>query len=95
MWCKLWRFLLNTFTDVVDAVAYALTTLGDVAVELLTDLGDGLGSAIGSIFGGSNLVIWLGVGVFAYMLLTKEDSSGNGVIHTMANNRYGGTEGAT
>lgn len=95
MWCKLWRFLLNTFTDVVDAVAYALTTLGDVAVELLTDLGDGLGSAIGSIFGGSNLVIWLGVGVFAYMLLTKEDSNGNDVIHTVANNRYGGTEGAT
>lgn len=95
MWCKLWRFLLNTFTDVVDAVAYALTTLGDVAVELLTDLGDGLGSAIGSIFGGSNLVIWLGVGVFAYMLLTKEDSNGNGVIHTMAKNRYGGMEGAT
>lgn len=88
MWCKLWRFLLNTFTDVVDAVAYALDTLGDVAVDLLTDLGDGLGSAIGSIFGGSNLLIWLGVGVFAYMLLTKEDSEGNGTIHNLTNPNY-------
>lgn len=77
IWCKLWNLILNTFSDVVNAVAYALKTVGEVAVEVLGAAADAVGGAIGSIFGGSNLLVWAGVGIFAYMLLTKKDESGS------------------
>lgn len=80
IWCKIWSWILNTVGSAVEAIAYALKTVGDVAVDLLTDLGEGVGSAIGSIFGGSNFLVWAGVGVFAYFLLTKEDSNGGLVL---------------
>lgn len=77
IWCKLWNLILNTFSDAVNAVAYALKTVGDVAVEILGAAADAVGGAIGSIFGGSNFLVWAGVGVFAYFLLTKEDDTGS------------------
>lgn len=73
LWCKLWNVFLNMFTDVVKAVAYALDTVGTVLVELLSSAADAVGGAISSIFGGSNLLIWAGVGFFAYLLLTNQD----------------------
>lgn len=73
LWCKLWNVFLNAFTDAVKAVAYALDTVGTVAVELLSSAADAVGGAIGSIFGGGNFLIWAGVGLFAYLLLTNQD----------------------
>lgn len=78
--CKLWTFLLNLIQKAVEAIAYALKTIGEVVIPLLGQLADAVGGAIGSIFGGGNLLVWLGVGVFAYFLLTKEDDSGGEVV---------------
>lgn len=75
LWCKLWNFILNTFTDVVSGVAYALKTVGTVAASILTDVAGAVGSAIGSIFGGSNFFVWLAVGIGGYLLLTKQDDA--------------------
>lgn len=75
IWCKLWNVILNVFSDVVSAVAYALKTVGTVAVEVLGAAADAVGGAIGSIFGGFNLLVWAGVGVFAYFLLTKQSDN--------------------
>lgn len=73
IWCKLYNFILNTFTSAVEAVAYALKTVGAVAVEILGAAADAVGGAIGSIFGGSNFIVWAGVGILAYFVLTKQD----------------------
>lgn len=78
LWCKLWNIFLNAFTDAVSAIAYALDTVGTVAVDLLSDAANAVGGAIGSIFGGSNFLIWAGVGLFAYLLLTNQDEEGKG-----------------
>lgn len=88
IWCKLWNLILNTFSDAVSAVAYALETIGDVAVEVLGSAADAIGGAIGSIFGGSNFIVWVGVGVFAYMLLTKKDESGSRSLNVDAYKEY-------
>lgn len=87
-WCKLWNLILNTFSDAVSAVAYALKTVGDVVVEILGAAAEAVGSAVGSIFGGSNLLVWIGVGVFAYMLLTKKDESGSRSLNVDAYREY-------
>lgn len=82
--CKLWTFLLNLLSKSVEAVAYALKTVGEVVIPILGDLGkvigDTVGGFVGSIFGGSNLLVWAGVGFLAYFLLTKEDEGGGGSI---------------
>lgn len=80
IWCKIWTWLLNTVNDAVSTIAHALKTVGDVAVDLLTDVAAGIGGAISSIFGGSNFLIWAGVGVFAYFLLTKESEDGRTIV---------------
>lgn len=74
LWCKLWSWFMNIIDDIGDAVAHALKKAGTVAADLLTTIASGVGNAVGSIFGGSNFLVWLGVGVFAYFVLTKEDT---------------------
>lgn len=82
--CKLWTFLLNLIQKAVEAVSYALKTVGEVVIPLLGQLGevvsDTLGGLVGNIFGGSNLLVWAGAGIFAYFLLTKEDKNGSGSV---------------
>lgn len=90
LWCKIWSWLLNTFSDALTAVSHALKTVGDVAVDLLTDVASGVGDAIGSIFGGSNFLIWAGVGVFAYFLLTKESEDGRTIVDRVQNPQSNG-----
>lgn len=75
MLCKIWNFILNIFTDTLNAVAFALKTVGEVLGDVLTSVGDGLGNFVGGVFGGGNLLVWAGVGIFAYFLLTKQDDS--------------------
>lgn len=73
MLCKIWNFILNLFTDTLNAIAVALKTVGEVFCDVLTSVGTGVGNLIGGVFGGSNFIVWAGVGVLAYFLLTKQD----------------------
>lgn len=75
--CKIWNFFLNLFNDVLDAVAYALTTVGEVLLKLAKGVGEVVGGVIGSVFGGSNLLVWAGVGAIAYFLFFKKDEGGD------------------
>lgn len=77
MLCKIWNFLLNLFTDVLDAVAYALKTVGEVLVVVAKGVGEAVGSAVDSLFGGSNLFVWAGAAIAAYFLFFKQDENGN------------------
>lgn len=70
--CKIWNFVLQMFQDSVEAVAVGLQTLGEVLVPVLGALGQVVGDTIGSIFGGSNLLVWAGVGIFAYFIITRD-----------------------
>lgn len=70
--CKIWNFVLMMFQDAVEAVAVGLKTLGEVLVPILGALGQVVGDTIGSVFGGSNLLVWAGVGIFAYFLITRK-----------------------
>lgn len=71
--CKIWNFVLSLFTDVVDAVAYGIKTFGEVLVPVLGALGQVVGDTIGSVFGGSNLLIWGAAGVFLLFFLKQKD----------------------
>lgn len=56
--CKLWRGLLQVFTSVVEASATALKVVGGAAVDVLSELFQSAGDALGSIFG-SSPILWL------------------------------------
>lgn len=75
VFCKIWSFFLNLFRDAIDAIAYALDTIGTVVLELLDGIGEVIGNVVGNIFGGSNLIIWLAVGVGAYFLLKNDNET--------------------
>lgn len=70
--CKIWNFALMMFQDSVEAVAIGLKTLGEVLVPVLGAIGQVVGDTIGSVFGGSNLLVWAGMGIFAYFVITKK-----------------------
>lgn len=74
--CKIWRFLANILNKVVDFVAGALTTIGVASIDVLSDLLESAGSAVGDIFS-ANPVVWLGLGaVGLYWLFgTDKDES--------------------
>lgn len=78
MLCKIWNFLLMMFKDTLDAVAYALKTVGEVLVDVAKGVGEAVGSVVSSVFGGSNLLTWAVLGVGAYFLFFKrEDGKSN------------------
>lgn len=76
-WCKLWNFFLSAFTDVVDGVGYALAKAGEIAGDVLTNVAAGVGNAVGSIFGGGNLLVWVVLGVGAYFFLKDDNNASN------------------
>lgn len=45
--CKLFNFLLALFVNAIEGVAYALKTVGEVALDLLGSALDGVGDLIG------------------------------------------------
>lgn len=67
--CKLFRFFLNIFEQVVTVVAEALKTVGKAAIEVLDDLLTTASNALGL----PKLALFAGVGLLAYWLLTGDD----------------------
>lgn len=68
--CKLFNFILNLFTSAVEGIAFALRTVGEIALELLVDAAEAVGNALGI---DGTTVLWLGVGVLAFFLLRNKD----------------------
>lgn len=71
--CKIWRFLSDMLGQVVDFVAGALTTIGTAVVDVLSDLLQAAGGAIGDIFS-ANPMLWVGlVGVGLWWLFSDDE----------------------
>lgn len=68
--CKIFRFILNIFEQVLDVIVSALVMLGTAIVDVLGDLAAEVGGALG-LSGGS--VLWLALGGFALWFLLKDD----------------------
>lgn len=77
MLCKIWNFILTLFTDVLDAVAYALKTVGEVLVAVAKGVGEAVGSVVGSVFGGGNGILWIGIAAAAYFLFFRQNENGD------------------
>lgn len=92
MFCKIWSFFLRLFQSAIEAVAWALETIGEVALDLLEGVGDIVGGVIGSVFGGSNLLIWLALGGLGIYFLTKEDSDGDSIASRYQDAKYAGDQ---
>lgn len=73
--CKIWNFILNRFSDMLDLLAYGLKTIGEVVVPILGAIGKVIGDVAGSIFSGSNLILLLvgGYFLFSYLSNSSED----------------------
>lgn len=60
--CKLFRFFLNMFEQVVSVVASALKTIGTAAIDVLDDLLTSASDALGlpklALFAGAGLLLW-------------------------------------
>ena len=72
--CKLFRFILNVFTRVVEFVAEAVKLIGTAVVDVLSDLFEAGGNALSKVFSSPGGIVLLGIG--AYLLvnfLGKDD----------------------
>lgn len=67
--CKIFRFVLNIFEQVVTVVASAVKTIGTAAVDVLSDLAHAVGDAASGLFSGSGIFGLLVVGGVLWMLL--------------------------
>lgn len=82
LWCKLWNFVLNTFTSAIELVGTLLETVGTVLVDVLGAVTDSLGKALG--ISGST-VLWIGLGVLAYFIFTGDDKDNAAAKPTVGN----------
>lgn len=64
--CKLFNFLLALFVNAVEGVAYALKTVGEVALDLLDSALEGVGGLLGV---SGTAIAWIGAGVLLFFLL--------------------------
>lgn len=62
--CKVFRFLLDLVSQVVDLIADTLIKIGTAAVEVLSEVAQAVGGAISK-----SPLVWLGVGIIAFMVL--------------------------
>lgn len=67
--CKLFNFLLTLFVNTVEGVAFALKTVGEVALDLLGSALDSVGDLLGV---SGTTIAWLGAGLLLFFLLRKE-----------------------
>lgn len=80
--CKLFRFILNIFTRVVEFVAEAVKLIGTAVVDVLGDLLEAGGNAVSKLFGSPGGLVLLGIG--AYLLIGmfgKDDDNKGSEIH--------------
>lgn len=71
--CKIFRFILNIFEQVVRVVASAIKTIGMATVDVLSDLAHAVGDAAAGLFSGSGLLGLLIAGGALWMLMGFED----------------------
>lgn len=69
LWCKLWNFVLNTFTSAIELVGTLLETVGTVLVDVLGAVAESVGNALG--FSGSTILL-LGLGALVYFAITGD-----------------------
>lgn len=70
--CKIFRFLADVFSKLVDFVVTTIKTIGNAVVDILSDLFQAAGNAIGDIFK-SNPLFWLGGGLLLWFFMTGKD----------------------
>lgn len=66
--CKIFRFSLAIFKQVINTIAEAVKTVGTAVIDVLDDLILGTGGSIVSKLG-----LFLLVGAGAYFFLTRDD----------------------
>lgn len=71
--CKLFKFLLNVFTRIVEVVASAIKVVGTAVVDVLSDLVE---SASNALFGSGSWLTLAFVGVGLYLLLGRDSREG-------------------
>lgn len=76
LWCKLWNFILNAFTSVIEGVGTLLSTVGTVLIEALGAVAEAAGDILG-ISGGS--LIWLALGGIGLWFFLSQDDKSNQV----------------
>lgn len=74
--CKIFRFILNVFNQIVTVVASAIKILGEAVVDVLSDLIQNVGDAAGKLFNKSGLLGLAVVGVLGYFILFGDDEDG-------------------
>lgn len=79
--CKIFRFALDIFSSTVDAVASAVKIVGTAAVDVLSELIESAGDAVGGIFGNGGsviLLVALGAGFFLFSKPRDKEDAPNG-----------------
>lgn len=64
--CKVFRFLLDLVSQLVELIANTLIKIGTAAVEVLSEVAGTVGSAIAK-----NPLVWAAIGIGAFFLLPK------------------------
>lgn len=76
--CKIFRFALDLFSNVVTVVAEAVKLIGTAAVDVLDELFEAGGDLLSGIFGSPGKILMLGlVGYGAYLLLADDEDEEN------------------
>lgn len=73
--CKIFRFILDLFGNVVSFVADAISIIGEAVVDVLTDLIVAASESLGSIFS-SNPILWGAIligGLYIFFTADDED----------------------
>lgn len=70
--CKIWNFLSNVLGKIVDFILSVVKKIVDFVVDVIEGVVD-------SLFGGGNFLLYLGLGLLAYFVITsdKDDSEGD------------------
>lgn len=64
--CKIFSFLLDLVSQVVDLIANTLIKVGTAAVEVLSEVANSIGTAVSR-----SPLVWGAVGIAAFFLLPK------------------------
>lgn len=67
--CKLFRFFLNVFEQLVNVIADALVAVGTAAIDVLSDLAGAASDALGL----PKLVVFIGLGAALWLLSKRKE----------------------